>query len=42
MTVQDFATSSMRGEVAIENEGCDDMDMLEEYTIVERKGWEKR
>ena len=42
MHVQDFATSSLRGEVAIENEEQDNMDMLEEYTIAERKEWEKR
>ena len=39
---QDFATSSLRGEVAIENEVHVLLDMLEKYTIAERKGWEKR
>ena len=37
MYVQDFATSSMRGEVAIVNEEWDDMGVLEKYTIAERK-----
>ena len=39
---QDFATSSLRGEVAIENEEQVPLDMLEKYTIAERKEWEKR
>ena len=40
--MQDFATSSLRGEVAVENEEVNDMDLLDEYTITERKEWEKR
>ena len=40
--MQDFATSSLRGEVAIENEEKDDMDILEKYAIAERKEWKKR
>ena len=40
--VQDFATSSLRGEVATENEEQVQLDTLEEYTIAERKEWEKR
>ena len=39
---QDFATSSLRGEVATENEEQVHLDTLEEYTIAERKEWEKR
>ena len=40
--LQDFATSSLRGEVATENEEQVHLDILEEYTIAERKEWEKR
>ena len=40
--VQDFATSSLRGEVATENEEQVELGTLEEYTIAERKEWEKR
>ena len=39
---QDFATSSLRGEVATENEEQVQLDMLQKYTITERKEWEKR
>ena len=41
-TTQDFATSSLKGEVATENEEDIVMGTLEEYTISERKEWEKR
>ena len=40
--VQDFATSSLKGEVATENEELVEVGTLEEYTIAERKEWEKR
>ena len=40
--MQDFATSSLRGEVATENEEQVQLDMLQKYTIAERKEWEKR
>ena len=41
MFLQDFATSSLKGEVA-ENEEEAVMGTLEEYTIAERKEWEKK
>lgn len=42
-TLKDFATSSLRGEVAVENEEkLDDMEELEKYQIDERKDWEKK
>ena len=37
-----MAIENKEHEVAIENEEHNDMDMLEEYTIAERKEWEKR
>ena len=40
--VQDFATSSLRGEVATESEEQVQLGTLEEYAIAERKEWEKR
>ena len=42
IVMQDFATSSLKGEVATENEEDTVMGTLEEYTIAERKEWEKR
>ena len=42
IVMQDFATSSLKGEVATENEEDIEMGTLEEYTIAERKEWEKR
>ena len=41
---QDFSTSSLRGEVAKENEEviADEGGDLEQYQIVERKQWEQR
>ena len=42
MLLQDFATSSLRGEVAMENEEEAEMEELEEYKIDKRKEWEKR
>ena len=42
MLLQDFATSSLRGEVAMENEEEAEMEDLEEYKIDQRKEWEKR
>ena len=40
--MQDFATSSLKGEVATENAEVIALGTLEEYTISERKEWEKR
>ena len=41
--LQDFATSSLKGEVATENEEDQAMmGTLEEYSIAERKEWEKK
>ena len=40
--LQDFATSSLKGEVATENEEEAVMGTLEEYSIAERKEWEKK
>ena len=40
--MQDFATSSLKGEVATENEEEAVMGTLEKYTIAERKEWEKK
>ena len=41
---QDFSTSSLRGEVAKENEEVieEEGEDLEQYQIVERKQWEQR
>ena len=41
---QDFATSSLKGEVALENadETIEDAEDLEEYQINDRKHWEQR
>ena len=41
--IQDFATSSLKGEVAAENEEEIPIEeMLQEYQIDERKQWEQR
>ena len=42
MLLQDFATSSLRGEVAMENEEEAEMEELEEYEIDQRKEWRKK
>ena len=42
LILQDFATSSLRGEVAMENEEKVKMEKLEEYKIDQRREWEKR
>lgn len=39
---QDFATSSLKGEVAVENEHEEIMEELEVYEISKRKQWEQR
>ena len=40
--LQDFATSSLRGELAMENEEKAMMEKLEEYKIDQRREWEKK
>ena len=40
--MQDFATSSLKGEVAVENEDNKELEDLEQYEIVSRKQWEQR
>ena len=39
---QDFATSSLKGEVAVENESKEVVNDIEVYEIAERKQWEQR
>ena len=40
--MQDFATSSLKGEVVAENEENVELDDLEQYEIDSRKQWEQR
>ena len=40
--MQDFATSSLKGEVAAENEEYKELEDLEQYEIDSRKQWEQR
>ena len=42
MYSQDFATSSLKGEVAVENEQEENIKELEVYEIAQRKQWEQR
>ena len=43
ISLQDFATSSLKGEVAAENdEEVEQMEDLQEYQIDERKQWEQK
>ena len=40
--MQDFATSSLKGEVVAENVGDQKLEGLEHYEIDSRKQWEQR